>query len=133
MLLDDIRAYLVAQGLAPADNNAAPPGTWLLFEAYMPDDTDDTMAVFPTIGLPALTLLREIEGLSFQFRVRGSRLNYLPTYNQWQACFNALQDSQPTPDYKLVQAVHYGPMFFNDDRGRPNFITNFRVIKLNND
>jgi hypothetical protein len=73
---------------------------------------------------------REVVGQHFQLRVRGTRLNYLATRNQWQLCFNALQDSQPTPAYALVQAVHYGPMTFNDDRGRPNFITNWRCILL---
>ncbi len=131
MILDDIQAYLIAQGLvvsAPAVNANLPAGSWPAYIAYAPDDFDDIVALFETPGQPALTMQREVQGRNFQFRCRGSRLNYLVTYRQWQACFNALQDSQPTPAYALVQAVHYGPMFFNDDRGRPNFITNYRAI-----
>jgi hypothetical protein len=86
------------------------------------------MCLFETAGGPPLTMQREVQELHFQFRCRGSRLNYLATRNQWQACFNALQDSQPTSAYALVQAVHYGPLTFNDDRGRPNFISNMRAI-----
>lgn len=128
MILDDIRAYLIAQGLAPADNNVAPSGTFLCYVGYFPDDVDVMMAVFETPGRGPLTLAREYQELHFQLRVRGTRLNYLATRAQWLACFNALQDSQPTPAYALVQAVHYGPMFFNDDRGRPNLVSNFKAI-----
>ena len=97
----------------------------------MPDDTDQMMAVFETPGMPAWSLNREYERVSFQFRVRGSRLAYATTRVQWLAGFDALQDSTPAAGYALVQTTHYGPMFFNDDKGRPNFISNFRVIKLN--
>ena len=86
------------------------------------------MAVFETPGAAALTMNREVQELHFQLRVRGLRLNYLVTRAQWLACFTALQDSIPATGYALVQATHYGPMTFNDDRGRPNFITNFKVI-----
>ncbi len=131
MILDDIAAYLVGLGLAPADNNLATPGTFLLYEGYMPDDVDTTMGLFETAGgKPALTLLREVCEVTFQLRVRGTRLNYLATRAQWQSCFNALQDSQPTSAYALVQSYNYGPLTFNDDRGRPNFISNFRCIVL---
>lgn len=130
MILDDISNYLISQGLAPVDNNDLPANMYPLYRGYFPDDTDVMMAVFETPGLPALTMNREVVGQSFQLRVRGGRLNYLAVRAQWQACFNALQDSQPTPAYALVQAVHYGPMTFNDDRGRPNMITNFRCILL---
>lgn len=131
MILDDIAAYLITKGVAvaPPPNNAdLPDGAWPVYEGYFPDDVDQTMGVFETIGQPALTMNRDAVGLSFQMRVRGLRLNYAATHAQWQACFDALQDSQPTPAYALVQAAYYGPMTFNDDRGRPNFITNFKVV-----
>lgn len=128
MILDDIRAYLVAQNLAPDDNTTAPEGVFLLYEGYIPDDRDTMMCLFETAGGQPLTMMREVQELHFQLRVRGSRLNYLATRNQWLACFNALQDSQPTPAYALVQCMNYGPLAFNDDRGRPNFISNFKTI-----
>ena len=128
MILDDIHAYLIAQGLVPANNYPLSTSVFPTTLGYIPDDQDEWIALFETKGGPALTMQREVQARSFQLRVRGSRLNYLPTYKQWQACFNALQDSQPTPAYALVQAVDYGPLFFNDDRGRSNFISNFRVI-----
>ncbi len=131
LILTDIAAYLIARGLAPADNNTAPAGTYLLYQGYMPDDSETTMAIFETPGgKPALTLDRLVCEVTFQLRVRGARLNYPGVRAQWQACYNALQDSQPTSAYALVQSYNYGPMTFNDDRGRPNFITNFRAILL---
>ncbi len=134
MILDDIRAYLIANGLAAPDNNDLQPGAYPCFEGYYPDDTDVMMGLFETAGgKPALTLNREVSEVTFQIRVRGTRLNYPATRAQWQACFNALQDSQPTSAYALVQSFNYGPLFFNDDRGRPNFISNFRAIMLTAD
>lgn len=131
MILDDVANYLVNQGLAPVDNNTAPAGIYLLYRGYMPDDVDVTMGLFETPGgKPALTLQREVCEVTFQLRVRGARLSYLATRSQWQACYNALQDSQPTAAYALVQSYNYGPLTFNDDRGRPNFITNFRAVLL---
>ena len=123
-----MHVYLVAQGLAPVANYPLDPSAFPTTIGYIPDDQDEWMALFEMPGGPPLTLDREYQERHFQFRVRGSRLNYSPTYRQWQVCFNALQDSRPTPAYALVQTAHYGPMFFNDDRGRPNLISNFRVI-----
>lgn len=122
-LLDDIRTYLVTQGLVTAE--------WPCYEGYFPDDQNQMVSIFETGGMPADTLNRENERVTFQLRVRGPRLSYPVVRAQWLLLFDALQDSQPAPGYTLVQALHYGPMTFNDDRGRPNMISNFRVMKLN--
>ena len=130
MLLDDIAAYLLAQGVATQIGGATPYTAWPVFEGYFPDDTDQMMAVFETGGKPALTMNRENSEFNFQLRVRGARLNYAVTHAQWEVAFNALQDSKPTSAYALVQAMHYGPLVFNDDRGRTNLVSNFRVNRL---
>lgn len=127
-LLNDIQAYLIAQGIA-TEGGGGPIPPWPCYLGYFPDDTDQMMAVFETGGMPPDTMNREYERVTFQFRVRGKRLDYPTVRAQWQAGFNVLQDSQPTSDYALIQAMHYGPMTFNDDRGRPNFISNFRVVR----
>ena len=122
-LLDDIRAYLVSvPGIVST--------TWPCYEGYFPDDQDTMIGIFETGGYPAAELNRENERVTFQTRVRADRLNYAVARQKWLDIFKALQDSTPASGYFLVQAIHYGPMFFNDDQGRPNFTTNWRVIKV---
>jgi hypothetical protein len=130
MILDDIVTYLNNLGLV---STAYP-----IYEGYIPDDQDQMMAVFETGGMPPTELgignePRPNERVTFQFRVRGTRLNYGITRKQWLACFNALQDSNlgDPSTYFLIQTKHNGPICFNDDRGRSNFITNFNVMKKN--
>ena len=125
MLLDDIYNYLTAQGYV---NGAT---GWPLYEGYMPDDQDLTVALYETGGYPADTLLRENQRLTFQLRVRGSRRDYVRVRQKWQDLFNALQDSLDPllTDIALLQAMHYGPLVFTDDKGRVNMTANFRVMR----
>lgn len=123
-ILDDINTYLTGLSLAG--------GTYPIYEGYIPDDQDNMMAVFETGGMPPVEIDRPNEIVTFQFRVRTSRLNYAVGRQQWLTCFNALQDSvlgMPAV-YIFVQCMHYGPLFFNDDKGRSNFISNFRVKRI---
>jgi hypothetical protein len=130
MILDDIVAYLTDQGLVSPQ--------YPCYSGYIPDDQDQMMAVFETGGMPPTELgigdsPRPNERVTFQVRVRGSRLNYAVTRQQWLAVFNALQDSVlGNPNvYVYIQAKHTGPVVFNDDRGRTNMISNFNVMKIN--
>lgn len=131
-ILDDIFAYLVAQGVATTDG-ASPPepgGAWPLYLSYIPDDQDQMQCCFEIPGKPAGTQLSVNEEFGFQYRVRGSRLNYQIARAQWKSGFDALQNSQPNSAFALVLAQHMGPVTFNDDKGRPNFISNFRANRL---
>jgi len=121
-LMDDIRAYLLANNVAGAPN-------WPVYLGYYPDDQDQMIGIFETGGLPADTLGRENERVTFQVRIRASRLDYTTDRTKWKDIFDLLQDSIPASGYIFVQAVHYAPMMFNDDRGRPNMTANFRVMK----
>lgn len=127
MVIDDIYTYLTNLNLVNGNTG------WLCYESYFPDDQDQMVGLFETPGLPGWTQQSETERVAFQLRVRGTHLAYGLARAKWQQLFNAIQDSRPTSDYALIQTVHYGPMTFNDDRGRPNLISNFRVIKRNND
>lgn len=122
-ILDDVRAYLVAQGAVPSG--------WACYEGYIPDDQDHVIALFETGGYPADTLNRENERVTFQVRVRAGRLQYQACKQTWLNIFNAIQDSNigDAASYYLVQALHYGPAMFSDDRGRTNMTMNFRVIR----
>lgn len=122
MLLDDIRAYLVSLNIG-GDTN------WPIFEGYFPDDSTQQIGLFETGGMPADTLGRENERVTFQVRIRAGRLEYMAARNKWKDVFNALQDSVPALGYATVQAMQQGPMIFTDDRGRVNCTTNFRVMK----
>lgn len=128
MLLDDIRAYLIAQGVVSTG--------WKLYEGIMPDDSDQTIALFETGGLPVDTLGRENERPTFQSRVRGGRLDYGVAHAKWQQIENALQDAKETagsprllPGFIFIQSAASGPLVFYDDKNRPNFISNWRVMK----
>jgi hypothetical protein len=118
MMIDDIRTFLMEQGVVTP-----------IYLGYIPDDDDVLIVIFDTGGMPADTLGRENERRTFQVRNRASRLDYQKAYDDWKNLFDILQDSTPTPEYAFVQAIHYGPMMFNDDAGRPNMTANFRVMK----
>lgn len=125
MLLDDIYNYLTAYGLVNGNTG------WPCYEGYMPDDQDLTVALYETGGYPADTILRENQRLTFQLRVRGSRRDYARVRQKWQDLFNALQDSLDPllAGVCLLQAMHYGPLVFTDDKGRVNMTANFRVTR----
>jgi len=120
-LLEDIKAYLVAHGAVSID--------WPLYIGMFPDDQDQVMALFQTGGLPFDTINRENERPTFQFRVRGKRMDYPVVLAKWQLVFDLLQDSVPTSAYAFVQATHTGPMEFNDEKNRPNFTSNWQVMR----
>ena len=131
-ILDDIYAYLVTQGVATTNgaSPSAPGGPWPLYLSYIPDDQDQMQCCFEITGPPAGTQQSINEEYAFQYRVRGSRLNYQVARTQWKSGFDALQNSQPSAAFAFVLAKHISCITFNDDKGRPNFITNFRANRL---
>lgn len=130
MLLDDIRTYLVAQGIAGGSTG------WPIYEGFMPDDQDQMIGLFETGGYPADTLLRENARVTFQVRMRSSEFAYASVRSKWEAVFAALQDAQETTGspkflvgYTFIQALQVAPLLFNDSKKRPNATVNFRVLK----
>lgn len=128
MILDDVRDYLVANGAATV--------LWPLTMGYLPDDSDQAIALFEYPGDPRDTLDADTETVKFQIRVRGAELDYPVARAKWLECFDLLQDSQQTsgspillPGVVFIQAMAYGPMAMNDEKGRPNFSTNFRCMR----
>lgn len=125
MLITDIRDYLSANGYGTTD--------WPIYCSFFPDDQDQMIGIFETGGFPADTLGRENERLTFQVRVRAGRLDYASCFNAWKDLFDLLQDASETGGYLVgytyIQAMHYGPLVFNDDRGRTNMTANFKVLK----
>lgn len=128
-LMDDVRDYLIAHG---ADIGWGP-----ITEGFLPNDSDKAICLYPTGGYPASEINRETENVTFQFRVRSSKLDWPGAQDKWQEVFNLLQDSQASagspallPGVVLMQAMHYGPVQFNDPEGRPNFTGNMRVKRL---
>ena len=127
-LLDDIGDYLKATGTVSTG--------WALCLAYLSDDQDRVISLFETGGYPAMEINRDNERVTFQARVRGTRLDYAVARAKWQILFDALQDAQEVPGSPIllpgivyIQAMQYGPMSMSDDKGRPNLISNFRVMR----
>jgi len=128
MYLDDIKAYLDAMGASSA--------SWPIKIGFMPDDSDQCIALFPTGGYPADTLGRENTRPTFQLRVRAGRFDFPIAYAKWQECFDLLQDAQHTSGspallvgFYLVQAMQTEPLGTIDDKNRNNLTNNFRVMK----
>jgi len=127
-LMEQIYAYLTS-------HNAVNGSTgWPCYIGYMPDDQDQTVALYETGGFPADTLLRENQRVTFQMRVRGSRRDYANVRQKWQDIFNLLQDADQNVSPMLInvifiQAMHYGPLVFSDDKSRVNMTVNYRVMR----
>lgn len=125
MILDDVRDFLVANGAATV--------LWPLTIGYLPDDSDQAIMLTEYPGIPRDTLGGENENPKFQLRVRGMKLDYPTARAKWLECFNLLQDSRQTsgspvllPGVVFIQSMGDGPFAINDEKGRPNFSTNFR-------
>lgn len=130
MILDDVRAYLVALGVVEGSSG------WKCYAGVMPDDQDQCVGLFFGGGLPADTLGRENERGYFMLRVRASRWRVDAAHARWKVLFDALQDAQrgllspdPLASVTYVQAVATAPNQFNDANGRPNLTTNFKYLR----
>lgn len=128
MLLDDLRDYLIASGASSI--------LWPCYEGFMPDATDQAIGVFESGGYPRDTLDGGTQTVTFQLRIRASKLDYAVGRAKWEECFNLLQDSQQTagspillPGVVFIQTMATGPLVFTDALGRPNFTANFRVLR----
>jgi len=132
ILLNDVQAYLIAQGVGGNFGSA-----WPIYCGVIPNESNQVISLFDTGGMPFDTLSRANERDTFQTRVRGNpRFEYTVVYNQWLAVFNALQDAQEIlgspvllPGVFFIQAMHAHPVAFSDDLSRPNFISNWRVYR----
>lgn len=130
LLLDDIEDFLIAQGGVGALIG------WPLYKGYMPDDTAQTVGIFETGGYPADTMGRENRPVTFMLRVRGEKFGYAVAHAKWEELFDLLQDANDTggsprllAGYAYIQAMQVGPQFRNDANLRPNFSTNFKVLR----
>lgn len=128
MFLDDVRDYLIAQGVASAG--------WNIFVNYFPSDQDQVIGIFGTGGMPADTLLRENTRPTFQSRLRVGEFAQAAGYAKWLEIFNALQDAKASvgspyllPGVTFIQAQATEPLIFNDANRRPNFTSNWRCMK----
>jgi len=130
-LLNDIYTFLTSKGLVNGTTG------WPCYIGYAPDDPpqDKVVTLYETGGFPADTILRENQRLTFQIRVRGSRRDYVNVREQWQSLFNALQDAEDTllPGVVFIQAMHYGPLVYSDDKSRVNMTVNFLVMRQPSD
>lgn len=131
LLLDEIRTYLIAQGVVGSLIG------WPIYEGYLPDDQDQMVGLFETGGYPSDTLGRENLRVTFQTRMRGIRFDYAVARRKCDDILGALQDAKQTSGspvllsgFVYIQAMAEAPLFFNDDQGRPNFTLNWRVLRI---
>ncbi len=128
MFLTDVRDFLIANG---ASNTL-----WQCYVGFLPDLNDQAIAVFSSGGYPRDTLDGDTRTITFQLRIRASKLSFDIAMAKWEECFNLLQDSQAAsgspallPGVIFIQAMATGPLSFTDALGRPNLTANFRVMK----
>jgi hypothetical protein len=127
-IIEEVYDYLTFLGLVNYTSG------WDCFVGFMPDDQDQTIGLYETGGFPADTLLRENQRLTFQVHIRGARRDYGKVRNRWQMIFYALQDADSQtappllPGVVFIQAMHYGPMTFTEEKGRVAMTMNFRAM-----
>jgi hypothetical protein len=129
LLLDEIRTYLIAQGVVGST-------AWPIYEGQMVDDQNQMVAIFETGGFPSDTLGRENLRATFQVRIRCNAFEYAVGRNKCDDILATLQDAQQTSGspvllsgFVYIQALSEAPSFFGDDGGRCNFTLNFRVLR----
>lgn len=134
MWLEDIRDYLIAQGVAQ-DASTTPNAPWPIYIGFIPDDQDQVVGLFTTGGFPADTLLRANRRLTMQLRVRAASRDFATAYAQYQSIFNLLQDANQVagspillPNFVFMQAIQVDPLHFNDEHSRPNLTSNWRIM-----
>ncbi len=69
-----VQAYLVGKGIG-VDPTTSPTGTWPIYYESMPDETDNAIAVYSTVGRPDGRLQRSgetIEHPGIQVKVRAA-------------------------------------------------------------
>lgn len=123
-MLSKIRDFLAASGVSDP-----------IYIGFLPEGTDEAVALFETGGRPFDTLARENLRPTFQLRVRGAERDYEAARTRWKTCFDLLQDASQTsgspmllPGFIFIQAMMTGPMPFYDANKRINFTTNFNVL-----
>ena len=123
LLLDAIHAKLTADGVLNGS-------TWKGFIGFTPDDQDQEISLVSTGGFPQDTHGGETVSETFQVVVRAAAFEHTVGRNKWQDMFNSLHDADLSADnIHLIQALASGPVQFSDDKKRPNFSANFRVIR----
>jgi hypothetical protein len=125
-LLDTIRTRLTDQAVVDGS-------TWKCFIGYTPDAQDQVVSLNPT-GSWHGQETHEGDNVhdTFQVRVRGSKLAYNTCEGKWRDMFDALQDADlsASPNFVyLLQSEQTAPMYYLDEKQRPNMTANFRVTR----
>jgi len=121
--LESVKAALVTAGVITGTD-------WAGYIGYMPDDQDQVIGLVPTGGFPQDTHGGENGHPTFQVTVRAGRNEYATARAKWLAMYHALQDANLSgSSIWLIQAYATDPIFAQDGKNRPNFISNFRVTR----
>lgn len=120
--MEAVRAALVNANVITSD--------WACYIGYTPDDQDQLIGLVPTGGFPQDTHGGENGFPTFQVTVRAGRHEYSAARAKWLEMYHALHDADLSADnIWLIQAYATDPIQMQDGKNRPNFVTNFRVIR----
>ena len=124
VLLDLIHDFLVAQTIAGGATG------WPLYKGFLPDDSDQAVAIFEFPGvLPENDSTDTSFYPAFQMRVRGGEFEYEVARAKMQEIRDILNDANIT-NLVYVYANQSGPTSLgNDGNDRPNFTMNFRTME----
>lgn len=120
--METVRAALVAANVITVD--------WAGYIGYTPDDQDQAISIVPTGGFPQDTHGGENGHPTFKITVRAGRHEYATARAKWLEMYHALNDADLSANsIWLIQAYATDPIQMYDGKNRPNFVTNFRVIR----
>jgi len=141
MLLDDIQAWLVTQGIGDNPINLGTSGLtgWPIYKSYEPPSPDTLICLFETPGeepdiLRDLTIGEEpYDVLGLQVRARSAVDGYSDLRNKMQQIFKALHQHEPNvtsgQDYVYIYAKNPGPLpMGKDTQNRDELVMNFSVM-----
>jgi hypothetical protein len=87
------------------------------------------MSLHLTGGEPEDTHLGENLIWTFQLRVRSRAFKFSEAEAKWFQAYQALHNADLSANgIRLITALSSGPLHFTDDKNRPNFTSNFRVV-----
>ncbi len=137
MLLAEIAAYLVAQGVAPAGSTA----DYVVSQGYVPPGPDRLITILETGGYPNVGFSTgTVDRPTFQVRVRGPAWGTnVNGYTSARAKIETIRSTlegvlsksigNPAWTYVLIKSLHPPMDLGRDVNDRPNLVMNFQALR----
>lgn len=118
-LLESIRSGLLGASVAGA--------SWPCFIGDSPDTGDQNILLQYYGGERPDTHLRENRIVLFQVRVRAAKGAHPTCETKWNQVLQYME-TQNLSGVVMIQPLSSGPVFWMDDKGRPNMSLNCRAV-----